>query len=322
MDEAEKLATFIEALGGNVDPMFAREVLQANGWHVQAALQVAMGDFEGGGGGLGEGGGAAGGGESPAVRAPMRTGYNDCLMAPVDEAALEVERQQQELLRQAELTRRAAEEERIRKAGLERQVDEHRKQAEKEAWERRQKGQEEQKIAAQAAMEAAMLLMGQGPTPAPAPAAPPRPAAAPVPAPQLPAARQAAEAAAATAAALEVSQRTAAIDSLAPALMDLNRRYKDTDPAGLLTCLHTLRKYVDNLDKNSCDEKFQRINCENAAFKTRVGAFEGAVDVLIGCGFKQGEGVLAVEPDFWRTKGMRLQSALNKFDFLIGQLAK
>lgn len=52
-----------------------------------------------------------------------------------------------------------------------------------------------------------------------------------------------------------------------------------------LTPLKTLRIYVNNLIEKEDDEKFRKINLENAAFKKRVGAFVGGIATLQAVGF-------------------------------------
>mmetsp|Transcript_86484 Transcript_86484/g.267760 ORF Transcript_86484/g.267760 Transcript_86484/m.267760 type:complete len:255 (+) Transcript_86484:79-843(+) len=110
------------------------------------------------------------------------------------------------------------------------------------------------------------------------------------------------------------------VDAVVQAFLALRKAYKDTDLAGLTTCLQTLRVYINNLARNPHDPKFQRINCDNNAFRTRVAAFEGATAVLIACGFQEEEGALVVGPDFVKTKGSRLWDALAKVDVMIEQL--
>merc|ERR1740123_1219425 len=108
-------------------------------------------------------------------------------------------------------------------------------------------------------------------------------------------------------------------NDLVQAMVALRKRYKDENPAGLLTCVQTLRIYINNLARNPHEPKFQRINCDNNAFRTRVAAFEGAVDVLVACGFRPEEGALAVGPDFVKTKGSKTWDALAKVDVMIEQ---
>merc|ERR1740123_919907 len=76
-------------------------------------------------------------------------------------------------------------------------------------------------------------------------------------------------------------------NDLVQAMVALRKRYKDENAAGLLTCMQTLRIYINNLARNPHESKFQRINCNNNGFRTKVAAFEGATDVLLACGFKE-----------------------------------
>ncbi|KAL8450870.1 hypothetical protein Emag_002976 [Eimeria magna] len=59
------------------------------------------------------------------------------------------------------------------------------------------------------------------------------------------------------------------------------KRYKSEDPQKLLVCLSTLRVYCANAKDNPTDSKK-----ENAAFKSRVLPFEGSLELLNACGFK------------------------------------
>ncbi|CAK0856777.1 unnamed protein product [Prorocentrum cordatum] len=106
------------------------------------------------------------------------------------------------------------------------------------------------------------------------------------------------------------------------ALMLLRRRYKDSDPAGLLACLQTLKAYISNLAKSPLDPKFQRINCDNKGFQSRVAPFDGARAVLEACGFQPEGGALVVSETFTKSKGPKLWDALAKIDVLIDQLSR
>eukprot|EP00927_Polykrikos_kofoidii_P065081 TRINITY_DN60880_c0_g1_i1.p1 TRINITY_DN60880_c0_g1~~TRINITY_DN60880_c0_g1_i1.p1 ORF type:complete len:822 (+),score=150.21 TRINITY_DN60880_c0_g1_i1:77-2542(+) len=110
------------------------------------------------------------------------------------------------------------------------------------------------------------------------------------------------------------------IDEVVPALVSLRKKYKDQDLEGLTTCLQTLRVYISNLAKNPHDAKFQRIRCDNNAFRNRVAAFEGAADVLRACGFEDEDGALVVNPAFLKSKGPRLFDALTKVDVMLNQI--
>eukprot|EP00443_Scrippsiella_acuminata_P120930 CAMPEP_0115652424 /NCGR_PEP_ID=MMETSP0272-20121206/42058_1 /TAXON_ID=71861 /ORGANISM="Scrippsiella trochoidea, Strain CCMP3099" /LENGTH=197 /DNA_ID=CAMNT_0003090221 /DNA_START=1 /DNA_END=591 /DNA_ORIENTATION=+ len=88
MDRDQKLTIFLDSLGQDADLDFARGMLEAHDWDLEAALLTVTG--AGGGGG---GAGAAGRLDDPAAplvpdvdeegyRAPMRTGYTDQLIGP------------------------------------------------------------------------------------------------------------------------------------------------------------------------------------------------------------------------------------------------
>ncbi|KAL8431782.1 hypothetical protein Efla_005004 [Eimeria flavescens] len=100
------------------------------------------------------------------------------------------------------------------------------------------------------------------------------------------------------------------------------KRYKNEDPQKLAVCLSTLRTYCTNAKANPTEAKFHRIRQvrfrkENAAFKARVLPFEGSLDLLNACGFKDQGDVLAIDgsPD-----GFTLAQAVKFLDLLIGQL--
>jgi len=110
------------------------------------------------------------------------------------------------------------------------------------------------------------------------------------------------------------------LDEVVHALVALRRLYKNTDPKGLATCLQTLRTYISNLAKSPKEPKFQRINCENNAFRNRVAPYEGALAVLKACGFAEANGALVVQEAFIKSKGSRLFDALAKVDVMLDQI--
>eukprot|EP00434_Breviolum_minutum_P023375 symbB.v1.2.020621.t1/scaffold1747.1/size103332/8 len=164
-----KLARLLETIGDGADPDFAREVLMASNWDLQAAITVILGD----------GVQAAPAPAAPAapaplapvatatassvapegvsrmgsrdVRAPMRTGFYDTLLPtdPAEQArqdkAREEERKRLEAERIAAEERRQREAEEAHNKNLARMAEEQRAAAEKQAIERKkQKVQEEQ----------------------------------------------------------------------------------------------------------------------------------------------------------------------------------
>jgi hypothetical protein len=66
--------------------------------------------------------------------------------------------------------------------------------------------------------------------------------------------------------------------------------------------LKTLGTYIRNLANNPHEQKYQRINTENAAFQKRVAVFEGSLAVLTACGFTEVGAALVVDSDFLKTK--------------------
>jgi len=110
-------------------------------------------------------------------------------------------------------------------------------------------------------------------------------------------------------------------DDVVTALLALRKKYKETDPKGLATCLQTLRTYINNLARNPHEPKFQRINCDNNAFRQRVAGFEGATGVLLACGFEEDGSALAVPQAFIKSKGPKFFDALAKVDVMLNQLS-
>jgi len=109
-------------------------------------------------------------------------------------------------------------------------------------------------------------------------------------------------------------------DAVSQALMALRKRYRESDPSALETCLRTLSSYLGNLARNPHEAKFQRINCENTAFKTRVSNLEGATAVLEACGFRPEGNQLAVDVEFVKSNPRHLWDAQSKLDVLLGQM--
>lgn len=110
------------------------------------------------------------------------------------------------------------------------------------------------------------------------------------------------------------------VNAVVQALVALRKRYKDSDPDGLTICIQTLRAYINNLARNPHEAKYQRISCENNAFRTRIAAFEGASAVLLACGFIETSGAMVMGSDFMKTKGSRLWDALTKLDVMLDQV--
>mmetsp|Transcript_33806 Transcript_33806/g.63103 ORF Transcript_33806/g.63103 Transcript_33806/m.63103 type:complete len:353 (-) Transcript_33806:114-1172(-) len=349
MDNDTKLIMFLETMGNTIDVEVARSLLEVNDWNLEAALNMAMTT----GTDLPSRPAPPRPVDADGYRAPMRTGYHDTLMGPANPALerelAEQRRQEEELARlQEEERRKAAElaaqqqrEEQVRKMRqeMERRMHEMRSQemsahvaqqrldADPEAKRQLQEQKErEEREAAKKAEEEAMRKEQE----------------------ELRKKKEAEKAAeeaeerrrrreskeleeierekieaerrrlAAEAEAAESSPKE--VDAFKAALLSLLGRYKETDASGLTTCLKTLRTYIDNLARNPLDPRFQRINCENSAFRTRVAAFEGARDVLIACGYREEEGALAVDPDFAKNKGPRLWDALSKIDVVLNMV--
>eukprot|EP00930_Biecheleria_cincta_P092063 TRINITY_DN8183_c0_g1_i1.p1 TRINITY_DN8183_c0_g1~~TRINITY_DN8183_c0_g1_i1.p1 ORF type:complete len:703 (-),score=209.09 TRINITY_DN8183_c0_g1_i1:44-2104(-) len=78
MDNDQKLVTLLDSLGEGTDVDFAREVLEAHAWDLEAALNT----LTGGAGGAAQSSSGAHLLDAEGYRAPMRTGYSDRLLGP------------------------------------------------------------------------------------------------------------------------------------------------------------------------------------------------------------------------------------------------
>eukprot|EP00435_Cladocopium_sp_Y103_P051936 s1406_g16.t1 len=161
-DRDVKLARLLETIGEGADLDFAREVLIANNWDLQAAVAVILGD------GVPVAAApvpvpsdaAAAAATAPTglehtasndVRAPMRTGFHEALLTPdaAEQARQDKAREEERLRVEAEKIaaeeRRQREMEEAHKKNLARLAEEQRAAAERQAIERKkQKVQEEQ----------------------------------------------------------------------------------------------------------------------------------------------------------------------------------
>lgn len=333
-DRAAKLTLFRESLGGGVDEEVAAQLLEAHGWDLQNALNTMLG-----------------GGDVPAAptypagefgalepRSPMRTGYTDTLMAPMtfqEEQQSEAERREREREEAQRVEERRIAQELAHRQELERQAAEQRREAERQALERRRRQQDAEEEARRAATASRAAPGPPAATTAQTPATvasdplqrvatAPAVVSAPAALSVEPSASPGDLAAPLTRAAADpvapMAKAAKEADAVAQALMALRRRYKDTDPAGLARCIQTLKVYISNLANAPHDPKFQRINCENAAFQQRVAAYEGSIAVLEACGFTTEEKILAVGPEFLKSKGPKLFDALNKINVVLDQL--
>lgn len=107
-------------------------------------------------------------------------------------------------------------------------------------------------------------------------------------------------------------------DQLVHWLNKLKKDYKDTDAAGLKTCLTTLKTFIKNLQDNPTDAKFKRIKVDGKAFQSRVAPYNGAIEVLDVMGFEDKGEVLEQRksvPDGWLCG-----NAIKFIDLMIGQL--
>eukprot|EP00405_Crypthecodinium_cohnii_P008964 CAMPEP_0206427124 /NCGR_PEP_ID=MMETSP0324_2-20121206/4835_1 /ASSEMBLY_ACC=CAM_ASM_000836 /TAXON_ID=2866 /ORGANISM="Crypthecodinium cohnii, Strain Seligo" /LENGTH=759 /DNA_ID=CAMNT_0053892307 /DNA_START=135 /DNA_END=2415 /DNA_ORIENTATION=+ len=118
----------------------------------------------------------------------------------------------------------------------------------------------------------------------------------------------------------ESEEGATATNLFVQALLTLRKRYKDSDPGGLKTCLQTLRAYIKNIVDNPVEPKFHRINCENGAFKNRIASFAGAQEVLEALGFVLEASQLMVTPSWVSTNRQRLWEALSKVNVMLDQM--
>lgn len=97
----------------------------------------------------------------------------------------------------------------------------------------------------------------------------------------------------------------------------LMKKYKKDQKEALRVCFTTVRVYCANAKDHPLEEKFLKIRKENNAFKSRVLPFEGALDLLDVCGFKDTGDFLVIngQPD-----GFVLGQALKFIDVLLEQL--
>ena len=63
--------------------------------------------------------------------------------------------------------------------------------------------------------------------------------------------------------------------------------------ASIHICIIT--PFVENIVKQPTEQKFQKINLSNEAFKRRVADIVGGVFILNECGFKENDGFLVAE---------------------------
>merc|ERR1712050_285623 len=107
-------------------------------------------------------------------------------------------------------------------------------------------------------------------------------------------------------------------DQVAFYLSKLKKKYKDSDPEGLKTCLSTLKIYIKNLADNPQDPKFKKLKLENKAFQSRIAPYDGAIDFLDVVGFEKKEDCLEQRksiPDGWLCG-----NAIKFLDLMISQL--
>lgn len=159
MDRDVKLARLLETIGEGADLDFAREVLIANNWDLQAAAAVILGDGASVAAPMPAPADQAAASTAPTglehttsneVRAPMRTGFHETLLTPdaAEQARQDKAREEERLRVEAEKIaaeeRRQREAEEAHKKNLARMAEE-RAAAERQAIERKkQKVQEEQ----------------------------------------------------------------------------------------------------------------------------------------------------------------------------------
>ena len=60
-------------------------------------------------------------------------------------------------------------------------------------------------------------------------------------------------------------------------------------PGVAKTCLKTIHTFIKNVQGDPSNEKFRRVNLENAAVQKRVGKINGGLNILKAVGFKQSD---------------------------------
>jgi len=333
----EKLMMFLETCGQSTSIEVAQQLLARHDWNVEAAVNEMFTDPPSMLGAAEE--------AEPAYRAPMRTGYTDRLVGVSD-----FEERVNELARAEEAKREAEERERLRREAEEEArkraeaevvrrkqaaVTSERDRLEKQALERRRRAAEEerQRLAALdgdrdmfAEQEARRRAAEQDRRiEAEKPRMDTREAEARQRGEMEARRREEREAEALKKEREEAAKKNRPpeapvaekADEFVSAVVALRNQHRE-NPQGLRTCLQTLRTYIDNLARHPSDPKYQRINCENNAFRNRVAGIEGAVSVLKACGFEEGDGALVVNPGSVKTS--RLFGALTKLDVVLKQI--
>lgn len=97
------------------------------------------------------------------------------------------------------------------------------------------------------------------------------------------------------------------------------KKHKDTNAAGLKTCMQTLKIYGTNLKDNPSEPKFKVLKLDNKAFVARIAPFPEAIEVLKVIGFEdKGDGQLAQKtqvPD-----GFLIGELIKFSDIMMGQI--
>ena len=60
-------------------------------------------------------------------------------------------------------------------------------------------------------------------------------------------------------------------------------------PGVAKTCLKTVNTFMKNVQKDPTNEKFRKVNLDNAAVQTRVAKVNGGLVILKAVGFKQAD---------------------------------
>ncbi|EER01676.1 conserved hypothetical protein [Perkinsus marinus ATCC 50983] len=74
-------------------------------------------------------------------------------------------------------------------------------------------------------------------------------------------------------------------EAIAYHLRNLKKENKENNLKGLMTCLKTLRVYLQNAHDHPTEKKYHKINKSNKAFVERVSSFKEAIEILEQCGF-------------------------------------
>ncbi|KAJ1605509.1 PUG domain fused to an UBA domain [Cryptosporidium canis] len=79
----------------------------------------------------------------------------------------------------------------------------------------------------------------------------------------------------------------------------MNKEYRSKDLQGLLTCFGLLKTYINNVQSHPYEDKYKRIRLKNQTFESKVLKYQGALEILMACGFVKdtSEEFLVIPPE-------------------------